>query len=107
MNSSGLSQGTLSLTVEPNGAFFYPTVKLLDLRLAKSVRLSENWGKVEGIFDVFNVNNSSAILSVNNQSGRGCTWPHIRPSAANTESPHRSSRRTVDILVCGSEIDSA
>jgi hypothetical protein len=75
VNSSGLSQGTLSLTVEPNGAFFYPTVKLLDLRLAKSVRLGENWGKVEGILDVFNVNNSSAVLSVNNQAGRDALGP--------------------------------
>ena len=74
-NSSGLSQGTLSLTLEPAGTFFYPTVKLLDLRLSKSVRLSENWGKVEGIIDVFNVNNSSAVLSVNNQAGRDALGP--------------------------------
>ena len=74
-NSSGLSQGTLNLILEPSGTFFYPTVKLLDLRLSKSVRLSENWGKVEGIIDVFNVNNSSAVLSVNNQAGRDALGP--------------------------------
>jgi hypothetical protein len=75
VNSSGLSQGTLSLTVEPMGTFFYPTVKLLDLRLAKSFRLSESWGKVEGILDVFNVNNSSAVLSVNTQAGSDAVGP--------------------------------
>jgi len=57
------------------GTFFYPTVKLLDLRLSKSVKLSETWGKVEGILDVFNVNNTSAVLSVNTQAGRDAIGP--------------------------------
>jgi len=57
------------------GSFFYPTVKIFDLRGAKSVRLGENWGKVEGIADLFNVFNSSAILSVNNQTGRDALGP--------------------------------
>ena len=69
VNSTGLSQGVLQLRVEPIGTFFYPTVKILDLRAAKSFTLGENWGKVEGLFDVFNVNNASTILSVNNQAG--------------------------------------
>ena len=69
LNTTGLSQGTISLTVEPNGTFFYPTVKLLDLRFAKSVALGESWGKVEGLLDLFNINNSSAVLSTNNQTG--------------------------------------
>ena len=61
VNSSGLSQGTLSLTVEPIGTFFYPTVKLLDLRLSKSIRLGENWVRSKAFIDVFNVNNSAAL----------------------------------------------
>ena len=80
INSTGLSQGALSLRVEPIGTFFYPKVKLLDLRLAKSVRLGENWGKVEGILDVFNITNSAAVLSVNNQTGRdnlGATFGRV------------------------------
>jgi hypothetical protein len=64
-----LNQGALNLRVEPIGSFFYPTVKILDLRFAKSFRLGENGGKLEGLFDLFNVNNSSAILAVNNQTG--------------------------------------
>lgn len=38
VNSAGLKQGTLSLTVEPVGTFFYPTVKIFDLRGSKSVK---------------------------------------------------------------------
>jgi hypothetical protein len=75
VNSTGLSQGVLQLRVEPIGTFFYPTVKILDLRAAKSFTLGENWGKVEGLFDVFNVNNASTILSVNNQAGVDALGP--------------------------------
>jgi len=75
INSSGLNQGTLSLTVEPIGTFFYPTVKIFDLRGAKSFRLSENWGKVEGIVDLFNLFNASTVLSVNTQTGRDAIGP--------------------------------
>jgi hypothetical protein len=64
-----LNQGTLNLRVEPIGSSFYPTVKILDLRAAKSFTLGENWGKLEALLDVFNVNNSSAVLAVNNQTG--------------------------------------
>ncbi len=69
LNTSGLNQGTRTLTVEPIGTFFYPTVRILDLRASKSFTLGENWGKVEGLLDVFNVNNSSAVLSTNNLTG--------------------------------------
>ncbi|MBI2149513.1 MAG: TonB-dependent receptor, partial [Acidobacteria bacterium] len=64
-----LNQGTLALTVEPNGTFFYPTVNILDLRFAKGITLGESWGKLEGLLDLFNVNNSSAVLSRNNLTG--------------------------------------
>jgi hypothetical protein len=67
LNTTGLNQGTVNLTVEPIGTFFYPTVRLVDLRFAKSVRLGK--GKLEGLFDLFNVTNSPAILSVNTQTG--------------------------------------
>jgi hypothetical protein len=69
LNTTGLTQGTISLTVEPQGTFFYDSVKLLDLRLTKSVTLGESWGKLEGLLDLFNINNSSAVLSRNNQTG--------------------------------------
>ena len=74
MNSAGLNRGTLSLTVEPVDVF-YPTVKLFDLRGAKSFKLGENFGKIEGIVDLFNVFNASTVLSVNNQTGRDAAGP--------------------------------
>ncbi len=69
LNTTGLTQGTINLTVEPQGTFFYDKVSLLDLRFAKSLTLGESWGKVEGLLDLFNVNNSSAVLSRSNQTG--------------------------------------
>ena len=69
VNTTGLTQGAISLTVEPQGTFFYPTVTLLDLRFAKAVTLGKSFGKLEGLLDLFNLNNSGAILSANNQTG--------------------------------------
>jgi hypothetical protein len=69
LNTTGLTQGTITLTVEPQGTFFYSTVKLLDLRFAKSLPLGRAFGKIEGLLDLFNINNSSAVLSRNNQTG--------------------------------------
>jgi hypothetical protein len=68
LNTTGLTQGVITLTVEPIGTFFYSTVTLLDLRFAKAVPLGK-MGKLEGLVDIFNLNNSSAILSTNNQTG--------------------------------------
>ncbi|MEP7308394.1 MAG: TonB-dependent receptor [Acidobacteriota bacterium] len=69
VNTTGLTQGAITLTVEPQGTFFYPTVTLIDLRFAKALTLPGSFGKLEGLVDVFNLNNSSAILSTNNQTG--------------------------------------
>jgi hypothetical protein len=69
VNTTGLTQGVISLTVEPLGTFFYPTVTLLDLRFSRGVNLGNSWGKIEGLLDVFNLNNSPAVLSRNNQTG--------------------------------------
>jgi hypothetical protein len=67
LNTTGLTQGTVNLTVEPIGTFFYSTVRLLDLRFSKAVRIGNS--KLEGLFDLFNVTNSPAVLSVNTQTG--------------------------------------
>jgi hypothetical protein len=69
VNTTGLTQGAITLTVEPMGTFFYPTVTLVDLRFTKALTLPGAFGKLEGLLDVFNLNNSSAILSTNNQTG--------------------------------------
>ena len=48
---------------------------LSKLRGAKSFKLGENFGKIEGIVDLFNVFNASTVLSVNNQTGRDAAGP--------------------------------
>jgi len=67
LNTTGLTQGAIMLTVEPQGTFFYDTVTLVDLRFSKSVTLGKS--RVEGLLDVFNINNSLAVLTRNNQTG--------------------------------------
>jgi len=67
LNIAGLTQGSLTLTVEPQGTFFYSTVKLVDLRFAKGIAVGR--GRLEGLLDVFNLTNSPAVLSTNNQTG--------------------------------------
>ncbi len=68
LNTTGLTQGAITLTVEPQGTFFYDTVALVDLRLSKTVTVKGR-SKIEGLLDLFNVNNSPAVLSRNNQTG--------------------------------------
>jgi hypothetical protein len=75
INATGLNQGTLNLTVEPIGTFFYPTVKIFDLRGSKHFTLGERLGKIEGIVDLFNAFNASTVLSVNTQTGRDALGP--------------------------------
>jgi hypothetical protein len=64
LNTTGLTQGAITLTVEPQGTFFYDTVRLLDLRFAKNVTIGKT--KIEGLLDVFNITNSPAVLTRNN-----------------------------------------
>jgi hypothetical protein len=51
LNTTGLTQGTVNLTVEPIGTFFYSTVRLLDLRFAKNIVIGGT--KLEGLLDIF------------------------------------------------------
>ena len=67
VNVTGLTQGATTLTMEPYGTFFYDRVTLLDLRFSKSITVGRN--KVEGLLDLFNITNSSAVLTRNEQTG--------------------------------------
>ena len=68
LNTTGLTQGTVNLTVEPIGTFFYSTRS--GCSTCGSRRVSSWAGtKLEGLFDIFNVTNSPAILSANTQTG--------------------------------------
>ncbi|HZM62870.1 MAG TPA: hypothetical protein VFB85_23860, partial [Vicinamibacterales bacterium] len=74
--------GSLTLTVEPQGTFFYDTVKLVDLRFSKGVAVGRS--RLEGLFDLFNITNSSAVLSTNNQTGTsyGAVLTTVNPRIA-------------------------
>ena len=106
VNSAGLNQGTLSLTVEPVGTFFYPTVKLFDLRGAKSFRLGENFGKIEGIVDC-STSLTHRRFSASTTRPAATRRTNVRPRPSDNQSTHCPTGRALDILVCGSEIDSA
>ena len=82
LNVAGLTQGSLTLTVEPQGTFFYDTVKLVDLRFSKGVPIGK--GRIEGLFDLFNVTNSSAVLGTNNLTGAsyGAVLTTVNPRIA-------------------------
>ena len=82
LNIAGLTQGSLTLTVEPQGTFFYDTVKLVDLRFSKGVVVGRS--RLEGLFDLFNITNSSAVLSTNNQTGTsyGAVLTTVNPRIA-------------------------
>lgn len=69
LNTPSLTQGVITLQVEPSGSSFYDTVGLLDLRFTKGFSLGESLGKLEGIADAFNVNNSGAVLSRSSLTG--------------------------------------
>ena len=64
-----MNQGVQTLYVEPIGTFFMDTVKILDFRAEKSFTVSERWGKVSAMVDLFNMLNSAAIRGVNNLTG--------------------------------------
>lgn len=67
VNGIPLNQGTVSIYAEPRGSRTFPAVRMLDLRVAKSMRFRQH--SLEGILDLFNVANASTITSINGQTG--------------------------------------
>ena len=60
-----LAQGTLSgVYVEPEGAYYYPTGKLTNIRIEKKFQIRERHA-VSTMFDLFNVFNANTITGVN------------------------------------------
>jgi len=62
-----LAQGTLSVQVEPSGAYFLPTLPLQNLRVEKTFQIHENH-RINGAVDIFNVINANTILGVDSLS---------------------------------------
>jgi len=59
---TGLNQGNLTATVEPQGKNFYPASKLWNLRAEKKFRITEDQS-IEGMFDLFNIQNLNTVSS--------------------------------------------
>ncbi len=74
-NSPRLNQGVQALTVEPIGTFFMDTIKLVDFRAEKTFTVSERWGKVGVMVDIFNALNSAAVTGINNLTGSAFQRP--------------------------------
>ncbi|MBI4473616.1 MAG: TonB-dependent receptor [Acidobacteria bacterium] len=60
---TNLRQGLLTLTMEPTGTYFKPTVHLTNLRLQKSLRIRDTH-VLEGMVDLFNIFNANTVLGV-------------------------------------------
>ena len=55
-----------------------PSLHLLDLRLAKEFEMSDRY-KIEAMFDLFNVNNSSAVVAMSLRTGPSFQRPSKIP----------------------------
>jgi hypothetical protein len=61
IRTSNLNQGTLTIAAEPAGSYFNPRVNLMNLRVDKTFKLTENQS-LQTMFDLFNVFNANTIL---------------------------------------------
>ncbi len=68
-NSPRLNQGVVNLMVEPIGTHFMDTIKIVDFRLEKTFQLSESFGSISAMFDLFNVLNNASVTGVNDLTG--------------------------------------
>ncbi len=74
-NSPRMNQGVQVLFVDPKGTYFMDTIKLFDVRVEKNFTISERWGKVSAVFDLFNVLNSAAVTGINDLTGANFQAP--------------------------------
>jgi hypothetical protein len=78
-NSLGrpLAGGTKSVTIQliPPFSQFGPRINQTDIRLAKSFRVGRT--KLQGMFDVYNLTNSSAVLQNNTNWGGAWLQPTV------------------------------
>jgi hypothetical protein len=61
VRTTNLAQGSTTLTIDAPGAYFNPTVNLLNMRAEKTFKITENQS-IAGMFDLFNVFNANTIL---------------------------------------------
>jgi len=68
LNTPSLNQGVVVINAEPIGALRYPNYGLLDLKFQKTFTLGDR-GSLSAMVDLFNVNNSNAVLTRSNLTG--------------------------------------
>jgi hypothetical protein len=67
-----LGQGNQTILSQPTGAYYLPTVNLMNFRIQKEFKLHDH-GKLQGILDIFNVTNGSTTTSVYTTTARSST----------------------------------
>jgi hypothetical protein len=65
--SGALSQGTITIDVQPVGTYFYPTVTLWDARVERAFPFGSR--RLSLMVDVFNLLNKATVLNVNTLTG--------------------------------------
>lgn len=74
----GLAQGNQTgIYVEPTGSYYYPTAHMFNVRIQKEFRIQER-NKIQGMFDLFNINNANTITAVNTVTGLTTISPGVR-----------------------------
>jgi hypothetical protein len=67
--TTALAQGTVSgVYVEAEGAYYYPTGKLTNIRVEKKFQVTEHQ-TISALFDLFNAFNANTISGVNTTTG--------------------------------------
>jgi len=59
--TNNLGQGSLTVTIDPQGTYFNPRVNLLNIRVDKTMKITENQD-ISAMFDLFNVFNANTVL---------------------------------------------
>ncbi|MBI4473178.1 MAG: hypothetical protein HY646_10945, partial [Acidobacteria bacterium] len=63
-----LRQGTSALFMEPNGAYYYPSLHLINLRAEKTFSVTERH-RITAMFDLFNIHNANTVTGVDTLTG--------------------------------------
>jgi hypothetical protein len=67
VRTNNLAQGSLTLTMDPQGTHFMPSVNLLNIRADKTFRISERQS-ISAMFDLFNIFNANTVIGVESLS---------------------------------------
>ncbi len=81
VRTTSLAQGSLTVTIDPQGSYFNPRVNLMNLRADKTFKITENQS-LTAMFDLFNVFNANTVLgtevlSVTVRDNKGNTVPRF------------------------------